>query len=241
MKDMNVPDIIIAVDGFSATGKSTFAKMVAKEFAFLYLDSGAMYRRVTFSAMEQGMVAADGSIDEAALQAVVDGLDLYFRNDDAQTCLYLGDRCIETEIRTLAVSSHVSPVSAIPFVRNYVDRKLRAFSEGGRVIMDGRDIGTTVFPNAELKIFMVADDEVRAQRRYDEMVQKGETPVFEDIVKNLQERDHIDSHRETSPLRRPEDAYVMDNTHMTLHEELVWVLGVIQGKFGILEAPALQW
>ena len=241
MKDMNVPDIIIAVDGFSATGKSTFAKMVAKEFAFLYLDSGAMYRGVTLFAMEQGMVAADGSIDEAALQAVVDGLDLYFRNDDAQTCLYLGDRCIETEIRTLAVSSHVSPVCAIPFVRNYVDRKLRAFSEGGRVIMDGRDIGTTVFPDAELKIFMVADDEVRAQRRYDEMVQKGETPVFEDIVKNLQERDHIDSHRETSPLRRPEDAYVMDNTHMTLHEELVWVLGVIQGKFGILEAPALQW
>ena len=241
MKDMNVPDIIIAVDGFSATGKSTFAKMVAKEFNFLYLDSGAMYRGVTLFAMEQGMIAAGGAIDEAALQAVVESLDLYFRNDDGQTRLFLGDRCIETEIRTLAVSSHVSPVSAIPFVRNYVDRKLRAFSEGGRVIMDGRDIGTTVFPNAELKIFMVADDAVRAQRRFDEMVQKGETPVFEDIVKNLQERDYIDSHRETSPLRRPEDAYVMDNTHMTLHEELVWVLGVIQGKFGILEAPSLQW
>ena len=135
----------------------------------------------------------------------------------------------------------MSPVSAIPFVRNYVDKRLRAFSEGGRVIMDGRDIGTTVFPNAELKVFMIADEQVRAQRRYDEMVAKGDTPVFEDIVKNLAERDYIDSHRETSPLRQPEDAYVMDNTHMTLHEELVWCLGVIQGKFAILEAPSLTW
>ena len=238
---MNVPDIIIAVDGFSATGKSTFAKMVAKEFDFLYLDSGAMYRGVTLYAMENGMIAEDGTIDEKALQAVIESLDLYFRNDDESTKLYLGERCVETEIRTLAVSSYVSPVSAMPFVRNYVDKRLRAFSEGGRVIMDGRDIGTTVFPNAELKVFMIADPQVRAQRRYDEMVAKGDTPVFEDIVKNLEERDYIDSHRETSPLRQPEDAYVMDNTHMTLHEELVWCLGVIQGKFGILEAPSLTW
>ena len=238
---MNVPDIIIAVDGFSATGKSTFAKMVAKEFDFLYLDSGAMYRGVTLFAMEQGMVAEDGTIDEKALQAVIESLDLYFRNDDESTKLYLGERCVETEIRTLAVSSYVSPVSAIPFVRNYVDKRLRAFSEGGRVIMDGRDIGTTVFPNAELKVFMIADEQVRAQRRYDEMVAKGDTPVFEDIVRNLAERDYIDSHRETSPLRQPEDAYVMDNTHMTLHEELVWCLGVIQGKFLLYEAPSLKW
>ena len=238
---MTIPDIIIAVDGFSATGKSTFAKMVAKEFDFLYLDSGAMYRGVTLFAMENGMIAGDGSIDEAALASVVEDLDLRFRNEDGATLLYLGERCIEKEIRSLAVSSHVSPVSASPFVRAYVDRRLRAFSKGGRVIMDGRDIGTTVFPNAELKVFMVADAEVRARRRYDEMVEKGDTPVFEDIVKNLAERDYIDSHREASPLRQPEDAYVMDNTHMTLHEELVWVLGVIQGKFGILEAPSLTW
>ena len=238
---MNVPDIIIAVDGFSATGKSTFAKMVAKEFDFLYLDSGAMYRGVTLHAMESGMIAEDGTIDGNALQAVIEDLDLHFRNEEGNTKLYLGERCIETEIRTLAVSSYVSPVSAIPFVRNYVDTRLRAFSEGGRVIMDGRDIGTTVFPNAELKVFMVADEQVRAQRRYDEMVAKGDTPVFEDIVRNLAERDYIDSHRETSPLRQPEDAYVMDNTHMTLHEELVWCLGVIQGKFLLYEAPSLKW
>ena len=121
-------------------------------------------------------------------------------------------------------------------MRNFVDSKLHAFSEGGRVIMDGRDIGTTVFPNAELKIFMTADENVRAQRRYDEMVSKGETPVFEEVLANLKERDYIDSHRETSPLSQAADAFVMDNTHMTMHEELVWALGVIQGKFGILEA-----
>ena len=236
---MNVPDIIIAVDGFSATGKSTFAKMTAAEFDFLYLDSGAMYRGVTLFAMENGLIAEDGVIDKEGLQAVIDTLDLHFQNVEGKTCLFLGDRCVEGEIRTMAVSGHVSPVSAIPFVRNYVDARLRKFSEGGRVIMDGRDIGTTVFPNAELKVFMVADPLVRAQRRFDELAAKGETPVFEDVVKNLEERDYMDSHRETSPLRQPEDAFVMDNTHMSLHEELVWVLGVIQGKFGVLEAPAL--
>ena len=233
---MNVPDIIIAVDGFSSTGKSTFAKMVAKEFGFLYLDSGAMYRGVTLFAMESGFIAEDGAIDQPALKAVIGTLDLHFRRDSGATLLFLGDRCIEDKIRTLEVSSHVSPVSAIPFVRNFVDSKLHAFSEGGRVIMDGRDIGTTVFPNAELKIFMTADENVRAQRRYDEMVSKGETPVFEEVLANLKERDYIDSHRETSPLSQAADAYVMDNTHMTMHEELVWALGVIQGKFGILEA-----
>lgn len=236
---MQIPDIIIAVDGYSATGKSTFAKMTAAEFDFLYLDSGAMYRGVTLYAMEHSLIAEDGTIDEPGLLGVIDTLDLHFRNVDGATRLFLGERCIEGEIRTLAVSNHVSPVSAIPFVRKYVDARLRSFSEGGRVIMDGRDIGTTVFPNAELKIFMTADPLVRAQRRFDELVAKGDTPVFEDVVKNLQERDYMDSHRETSPLRQAEDAFVMDNTHMTLHEELVWALGVIQGKFGLLEAPAL--
>ena len=238
---MNIPDIIIAVDGFSSTGKSSFAKMVAKECSFLYLDSGAMYRGVTLFAMEQGWIAADGSIDEKSLEAALPSLELHFQRDDEKTKLYAGSRCIEEEIRTLEVSSHVSPVSAIAFVRRWVDERLHHFSEGGRVIMDGRDIGTTVFPNAELKIFMVADVDVRAQRRYDEMVAKGEMPTLEDVRKNLLERDYIDSHRETSPLRQAEDAYVMDNTHMSFHEELVWVLGVIQGKFGILEAPALTW
>ena len=135
----------------------------------------------------------------------------------------------------MGVSSQVSPVSAVPFVRNFVDDKLHQFSAAGRVIMDGRDIGTTVFPNAEVKIFMTARPEVRAQRRFDELVMKGENPDMEEVMKNLQERDYIDSHREVSPLSRAADAYVMDNSDMTLHEETVWMLGLLQGKFGILE------
>lgn len=237
---MTIPDITIAVDGYSSTGKSTFAKMVAKEFGFLYLDSGAMYRGVTLFAMEGGM-APDGKIDEDALKAALNGLDLHFQREDDKTLLYSGSRCIEPLIRTLEVSALVSPVSAIPFVRTWVDEHLHAFSEGGRVIMDGRDIGTTVFPNAEVKIFMTAEPAVRAQRRYDELVAKGETPSLEDVMKNLQERDYIDSHRETSPLRQAQDAFVLDNTHMTLHEELVWMLGLLQGKFTLLESPGITW
>ena len=236
----SIPDIIIAVDGYSSTGKSTFAKMVAAEYGFLYLDSGAMYRGVTLYAMEAGIIGADGTIDEARLQKEIGTLDLHFGRAEGVTRLYLGERCIESEIRTLQVSSFVSPVSAIPFVRNYVDDRLHAFSEGGRVIMDGRDIGTTVFPNAEVKIFMTADEQVRAQRRYDEMVAKGQNPSLEEVLANLKERDYIDSHRETSPLRRADDAYVLDNTHMTLHEELVWLLGLLQGRFTILESPGLS-
>ena len=225
----SIPDIIIAVDGYSSTGKSTFAKMVASEFGFLYLDSGAMYRGVTFHCLEEGLIGEDGSIDEARLQGAIDLLDLHFRRTEGFTRLFLGERCIESEIRTLEVSSYVSPVSAIPFVRQYVDRRLHTFSEGGRVIMDGRDIGTTVFPHAQVKIFMTADEQV-----------KGQTVSLEEVLTNLKERDYIDSHRETSPLRQALDAYVMDNTHMTLHEELVWMLGLLQGKFGILESPGLS-
>ncbi len=232
---MTVPDIIIAVDGHSSTGKSTFAKLAAKEFNLLYLDSGAMYRGVTLYAMEKGLIAPDGTIDEEGLREALPGLDLKFVSTPEGSKTFIGERCVEGEIRTLEVSNRVSPISAIAFVRAWVDERLRAMSSGGRVIMDGRDIGTTVFPNAELKIFMTAEARIRAQRRFDEMVAKGETPVFEDVLKNIEERDYIDSHRETSPLRRAEDAYVMDNSDMTLHEETVWLRGLVQGKFGILE------
>ena len=232
---MNVPDIIIAVDGYSATGKSTFAKLVAKEFSFLYLDSGAMYRGVTLYAMEKGFIGAEGTIDEDALLAAMPGLELHFEHSEEGTQLFTGPRNIEKEIRTMEVSGHVSPISAIPYVRAWVDERLHSFSEGGKVIMDGRDIGTTVFPNAELKIFMTAKPEVRAQRRYDELVAKGQVADLAEVARNLAERDYIDSHRETSPLRRAEDAYVMDNSDMTLHEETVWLRGLLQGKFGILE------
>ncbi|MBO6096958.1 MAG: (d)CMP kinase [Bacteroidales bacterium] len=236
---MTIPDIIIAVDGYSSTGKSTFAKLVASEFGFLYLDSGAMYRGVTLAGLEAGAIA-DGKIDEEALLPVMAPLELHFRREDGATKLYLGERCIEKEIRGWEVSQYVSPVSAIPQVRAWVDDRLHKFSEGGRVIMDGRDIGTTVFPNAELKIFMTADAAVRAQRRYDELLLKGEKTTLEEVQANLKDRDYRDSHRPTSPLRQAPDAYVLDNTHMNLHEELVWMLGLLQGKFGLLESPGLS-
>ena len=235
----SIPDIIIAVDGFSSTGKSTFAKLIAKEFGFLYLDSGAMYRGVTLAGMEAGLIG-DGKIDEEGLRKIIGPLQLHFRQEEGATRLYWGERCIESEIRGWDVSQYVSPVSAIPWVRSWVDERLHAFSEGGRVIMDGRDIGTTVFPNAELKIFMTADPAVRAKRRYDELVAKGENTTLEEVLENLRDRDYRDSHRETSPLRQAEDAYVLDNTYMTLHEEVVWMLGLLQGKFGLLDSPGLQ-
>lgn len=236
---MKIPDIIIAVDGYSSTGKSTFAKLIASKFSFLYLDSGALYRGVTLFALENGMIADDGTIDTSALEKSLAVLDFHFENTEEGNRTFLGDRCVEKEIRTLKVSESVSPVSVLPFVRNYVDERLHAMADRGRVVMDGRDIGTAVFPNAEIKIFMTADEKVRAQRRYDEMKSKGENPDFEKVLKNLKERDYIDSHREMSPLSKAEDAFVLDNSEMSLHEELVWVTGLIQGKFGILERPWL--
>lgn len=230
---MRFPDITIAIDGYSSTGKSTFARLIAKHFDFLYLDSGALYRGVTLFAQEQGLIAPDNTIDPA-LEKALEGLNLHF---EPGTVLHMGERNIEKQIRTMEVSSQVSPIAAVPYVRGYVDERLHAFSAAGRVVMDGRDIGTTVFPNAEIKIFMTARPEVRAQRRFDELVSKGETPVFEEVLKNLQERDYIDSHRETSPLRRAADAFELNNSEMTLTEEIAWVEGLIRGKFGLLNAP----
>jgi cytidylate kinase len=231
---MTVPDIIIAVDGCSSTGKSTFAKLIAKEFSFLYLDSGAMYRGVTLFAMEKGMIEED-VIDETALEAALPSLELHFEHSPQGTNLFWGSRCIEKEIRTMEVSAYVSPISALPFVRAWVNELLHLFSKGGRVVMDGRDIGTSVFPNAELKIFLTASPKVRVKRRYDELISKGQKTSYEEVVKNLSERDYIDSHRSVSPLRKAEDAFVLDNSDMTLHEEIIWLRGLIQGRFGILE------
>lgn len=229
-KEMKVPDIIIAIDGYSSTGKSSFAKLVARKFGFIYLDSGAMYRGVTLFAQESGLISKDNVVSDR-LHDALKGLDLHFEEGPKT---YMGQRCIEKEIRSMEVSSQVSPIAAVPYVREYVDKKLHEFAAAGRVVMDGRDIGTTVFPDAELKVFMTASPEVRAQRRFDELAAKGENPVFEDVLKNLQERDYIDSHRETSPLRRAEDSFELDNSDMTMAEELAWIQGLIQGKFGIL-------
>ena len=225
---MQVPDIIIAIDGYSSTGKSSFAKIIAKEFSFLYLDSGALYRGVTLFAIENGFISDDCTIDVPGLDKAMEELDLHFGEGGT----YIGERCIEKEIRSLEVAGKVSPIATVAEVRNFVDMKLREFGKKRRVVMDGRDIGTTVFPDAELKIFMTADPMIRAERRAAEMSAKGDNVNIEDVLKNLQERDYIDSHREVSPLTQAADAIVLDNSHMTMDDQMVWIRKVISERFG---------
>ena len=226
---MHIPDITIAIDGYSSTGKSSFAKIIANEFSFLYLDSGALYRGVTLFAIENGYIADDNTINVPELDKAMNNLDLHFGPEGT----YIGDRCIEKEIRSMAVAGKVSPIATAAEVRNFVDKKLREFGKNGRIVMDGRDIGTTVFPDAQLKLFMTADPLVRAQRRADEMAAKGMAADIQDVLKNLQERDYIDSHREVSPLTQAEDAIVLDNSNMTMDEQLVWLKDIIRNRFGL--------
>ncbi|MBD9294083.1 MAG: (d)CMP kinase [Bacteroidales bacterium] len=227
-----MPDIIIAIDGYSSTGKSSFAKLIAKEFSFLYLDSGALYRAITLYAMEHDMVLADGSIDTRSLVAALPDIDIHFEYAPEGSRTFIGDRCVEKEIRTIEVSSHVSPVAVIPEVRDFVDDILVGYGKNKRIVMDGRDIGTAVFPHADLKIFMTANDNVRAERRLKEMRASGQNPDFNEVLENLKSRDYIDSHREKSPLRQAEDAVVLDNSDMTLEDQMVWVKNLVKEKFG---------
>ena len=224
---MQVPDIIIAIDGYSSTGKSSFAKIIANEFGFLYLDSGALYRGVTLFAIENGYIDEACTIDVPALTEAMENLDIHFGKGGT----YIGERCIEDEIRSLEVAGKVSPIATVAQVRDFVDRKLREFGRMKRVVMDGRDIGTTVFPDAELKLFMTADPMIRAQRRADEMIAKGDNVDIQEVLKNLQERDYIDSHREVSPLTQAEDALVLDNSHMTMDDQVKWLKEVIAKRF----------
>ena len=229
---MHIPDIIIAIDGYSSTGKSSFAKLIAKEFSFLYLDSGALYRAITLYAMEHDMVLADGSIDTRSLVAALPDIDIHFEYAPEGSRTFIGARCVEKEIRTIEVSSHVSPVAVIPEVRDFVDDILVGYGKNKRIVMDGRDIGTAVFPHADLKIFMTANDNVRAERRLKEMRASGQNPDFNEVLENLKSRDYIDSHREKSPLRQAEDAVVLDNSDMTLEDQMVWVKNLVKEKFG---------
>ena len=222
---MHIPDIIIAIDGYSSTGKSSFAKIIANEFSFLYLDSGALYRGVTLFAIENGFISPDCTIDVNGLEKALESLDLHFGEGGT----YIGERCIEKDIRSLEVAGKVSPIATVAQVRNYVDRKLREFGKNKRIVMDGRDIGTTVFPEAEVKIFMTADPMVRAQRRAAEMPGAS----IDEVLKNLQERDYIDSHREVSPLSQAADAVVLDNSHMTMQDQLEWLKKLIEERFNL--------
>lgn len=216
--------ITIAIDGYSSCGKSTMAKSLAKNLGYIYVDSGAMYRAVTLFALREGLFTEDG-IAEQKLEALLPNINISFVNDEAtgKPQTYLNGECVENEIRNMEVSSHVSPIAALGFVREAMVKLQQLMGEKKGIVMDGRDIGTTVFPNAELKIFVTASAEVRAQRRFDELKAKGEVANYEDILKNVVERDYIDMHREVSPLKQADDAILLDNSNMTIEEQQEWL------------------
>lgn len=211
------------MDGHSSCGKSTMAKALAKAIGYTYIDTGAMYRAVTLYAMRRGFIGENG-IDEESLRREMPQIKITFGHENGMQYTILNGENVERQIRGMEVSGNVSPISAIGFVREAMVSQQREMGRQGAVIMDGRDIGTTVFPNAELKIFVTASDEIRAQRRFDELKAKGENPVFEDVLKNVRERDYIDSHRAVSPLRKADDAIVLDNSHMTIDEQNKWLM-----------------
>lgn len=217
--------IIIAIDGFSSCGKSTMAKDLAKEIGYIYIDSGAMYRAVTLYCIENNLFDGD-LIDKTALKKAMPDIHIQFKLDPEtkRPQTYLNGRCVEKEIRTLAVSQKVSFVAALGFVREALVRLQQEMGREKGIVMDGRDIGTTVFPDAELKIYVTASAEIRAQRRFDELQAKGESGSFEEILKNVEERDRIDMNRSVSPLRKADDAITLDNSHMTIEEQKQWLL-----------------
>lgn len=218
--------ITIAIDGFSSCGKSTMAKDLAREVGYIYVDTGAMYRSVTLYALRNQLFDADGNIMANALEAAMPHINIAFKLNEqtGRPDTYLNGQCVENEIRTLEVSSKVSIVAALPFVRKKLVEEQQKMGEEKGIVMDGRDIGTVVFPNAELKIFVTASAEVRAQRRFDELEAKGMPADYADILKNVQERDYIDSHRAVSPLTKAADAIELDNSHMTIAEQKQWLM-----------------
>lgn len=219
----NSKKIVIAVDGFSSCGKSTFAKMVAARLGYIFIDTGAMYRAVTLYAIENGCVE-NGILNEERLTASLDNIQIDFRfnPDRGASDIYVCGEWVEGKIRTITVSNLVSAVSAIGEVRKRLVAMQQRMGQDKGVVMDGRDIGTVVFPDAELKIFMTADPEVRAERRYQELIAKGEEVSREEIIENIRQRDHLDQTRAISPLRKADDAIVLDNGGMTLEEEMEW-------------------
>ena len=218
--------ITIAIDGHSSCGKSTMAKDLAREVGYVYVDTGAMYRSVTLYALRHNLFNEDGSVNTPALEGEMPNIHISFKfnAETGRPDTYLNNECVEKEIRSLEVSNHVSPIAAVGFVRSAMVDQQQQMGKDKGVVMDGRDIGTTVFPDAELKIFVTASAKVRAQRRYDELKAKGMPADFDDILKNVEERDYIDSHREVSPLRKADDAIELDNSDMTIPEQKQWLM-----------------
>lgn len=223
--------ITIAIDGHSSCGKSTMAKDLARRIGYVYIDTGAMYRAVTLYAMRRGLIS-NGHVLAGKLEKELDSIHISFRLDNDTKCpnTYLNGICVEREIRSMEVSRLVSMIAALPFVRVAMVEAQREMGKEKGVVMDGRDIGTVVFPGAELKVFVTASPEVRAQRRYDELKAKGEKCQYGEILENVRQRDFIDSTRETSPLRQAKDAIVLDNTHMTIPEQEEWLMEKFREK-----------
>ena len=222
--------IVIAIDGYSSCGKSTMAKDLARKIGYTYIDTGAMYRAVTCYALQHGLFS-DGKIDEKALLQAIDDIHICFcRNAAGQVETCLNGKSVEKEIRGMDVSNHVSQVAALGFVRKAMVRQQQEMGKEKGVVLDGRDIGSVVFPDAELKVFVTASVEVRAKRRLDELVAKGENATLEEVKKNIQMRDYIDSTRVESPLRKVDDAVVLDNSNMSIEEQDAFLLALYEER-----------
>lgn len=216
--------ITIAIDGFSSCGKSTMAKDLACEIGYIYIDSGAMYRAVTLYSIENGIFQGS-QIDTEKLRNQIKNIHISFHlnEETGRPDTYLNGINVENKIRTMEVSSHVSPIATVDFVREAMVAQQQAMGKAKGIVMDGRDIGTTVFPDAELKIFVTASSEIRAQRRYDELKAKGEEASFDEILDNVKQRDYIDQNREVSPLRKADDALLLDNSQMSISQQKEWL------------------
>lgn len=216
--------ITIAIDGFSSCGKSTMAKSLAKKLDYIYIDTGAMYRAVSLYCLEAGFVD-NGVVDQESLKLVLEHIKISFKKDEnGNNITLLNDVDVDDEIRTMRVSNLVSTVSAIPFVREKLVNMQRAFGSEGGVVLDGRDIGSFVFPKAEFKLFIKADANIRAKRRFDELSAKGQDVKYDEILENIQKRDYMDTHRDISPLKQAQDAIVLDNGNMTIEEQNEWLI-----------------
>ena len=222
--------IIVAIDGYSSSGKSTMAKHLARAAGYAYVDSGAMYRAVTLYAMRHGMIADDGTPDSNTLAQALPEIEITFQvrqaGEASRTCLNGED--VEDEIRSLAVSNHVSPIAALPEVRHRITALLRGFGHNKGIVMDGRDIGTTVFPDAEMKVFVDASPEIRARRRHEELTAKGKQADYGDVLKNILERDNIDKNRKVIPLQQAADAVVLCNDDMSIEEQHKWLMNLFK-------------
>ncbi|MBF1461413.1 (d)CMP kinase [Prevotella pallens] len=218
--------IIIAIDGFSSCGKSTMAKDLAHELGYIYVDTGAMYRCVALYALQHKLFLKDGEINIPELEAAMPNINISFKlnKETGRPDTYLNNENVENKIRTMEVSSRVSSIAAIPFVREALVAQQQKMGKDKGIVMDGRDIGTVVFPNAELKIFVTASPEVRAQRRYDELMEKGMEADYNEILENVKQRDYIDSHRDVSPLRKADDAIELDNSNISIEEQKQWLI-----------------